>query len=105
MLELGGGTCNEETRGMEGMWKAFSARGKAEEKEEVMDSRNILRFRASVSWWWSAIVGVKERSDFEDYLMSGLNTWVEEYFSLEQYNYEDTGGMDLFYAPGRYIKS
>lgn len=104
MHELGEGTCNEETRGMEGTWKASPAIEEAEEKEEVMDSRNILRFRATVPWW-SAVVGVKERNDLGDYLMSGLNTWVEGYFSLEQCNYEDTGGMDLFYAPGRYIES
>lgn len=50
-------------------------------------------------------MGVKERSDLGDYLGSGLNTWVEGYFCIEQCNYEDTGGIDLFFAPGRYTES
>lgn len=72
MHELGGGTCNEETRGVYGTWKSSPAREEAEEKE-VMDSRNILQFRATFPWW-SAVVGMKERSDLGDYLVSGLNT-------------------------------
>lgn len=82
MHELGGGTCNEETRGVEGTRKASPAREEAEEKEEVTDSRNILQFRAAVPWW-SAVVGVKDRSDLGDSLVSGLNTWVERYFCLD----------------------
>lgn len=45
---------------MDEAWKASLIRQEAEEKEEEMDSRSLLGFRGTVSWWL-AVVGMKGR--------------------------------------------